>query len=144
MADIELVIKISEEEYINIKNAINSLIENGVERASMSKVCLAILDGTPVPKGHGRLFDERDIVNGNYEVIGNRIYELEPIIEADKEEGEEMKLNEQTKEDIDRAFKALGILEEAIEQGKQKEFNQNREVHFMYCGRKFAIRELAQ
>ena len=55
-----------------------------------------------------------------------------------------MKLNEQTKEDVDRAFKALGVLEEAIEQGKQKEFNQNREVQFMYCGRKFAIRELAQ
>jgi ribosomal protein L37E len=42
-----LVIKISKEGYINIKNAINSLIENGVERTSMSKVCLAILDGTP-------------------------------------------------------------------------------------------------
>lgn len=61
-----------------------------------------------------------------------------------KEEGAEMKLNEQTKEDIDRAFKALGILEEAIEQGKQKEFNQNREVQFLYCGRKYAIRELSQ
>ena len=48
----ELLIKISEEDYINIKNAINSLIEHGVERASMSKVCLAILDGTPLPKGH--------------------------------------------------------------------------------------------
>lgn len=43
-----------------------------------------IQQGTPLPKGHGRLFDERDIVNGNYEVIGNRIYELEPIIEADR------------------------------------------------------------
>ena len=52
MTDIELVVKIPEEEYINIKNAINSLIENGVERASMSRVCLAILDGTPLPKGH--------------------------------------------------------------------------------------------
>lgn len=61
MADIELVIKIDEEEYINIKNAINSLIENGVERASMSKLCLAILDGTPLPKGHGRLIDADDI-----------------------------------------------------------------------------------
>ena len=50
---------------------------------------IAITDGTPLPKGHGRLFDERDIVNGNYEVIGNRIYELEPIIEADKAEGSE-------------------------------------------------------
>lgn len=48
MTDIELVIKISEEEYINIKNATNSLIDNGIERASMSKVCLAILDGTPL------------------------------------------------------------------------------------------------
>jgi len=53
-------------------------------------------------------------------------------------------MKDQTKEDIDRAFKALKILEEAIEQGKQKEFNQNREVQFMYGGRKFAIRELAQ
>lgn len=58
------------------------------------------------------------------------------------ERREQMK--EQTKEDIDRAFKALQILEEAVEQGKQKEFNQNKEVQFMYCGRKFAIRELAQ
>ena len=53
-------------------------------------------------------------------------------------------MKEQTKEDIDRAFKALQILEEAIEQGKQKEFYQNKEVQFMYGGRKFAIRELPQ
>ena len=53
-------------------------------------------------------------------------------------------MKEQTKEDIDRAFKALQILEEAMEQGNQKEFYQNREVRFMYCGRKFAIRELPQ
>jgi len=57
MSDRELVIKIPEEEYINIKDAINSLIENGVERASVSKVCLAILDSTPLPKGHGDLKD---------------------------------------------------------------------------------------
>ena len=44
----------------------------------------AIKNGTPLPKGHGRLFDERDIVNGNYEIIGNKIYEVDPIIEADK------------------------------------------------------------
>lgn len=42
-----------------------------------------IKNGTPLPKGHGRLFDERDIVDGSYEIIGNRIYELEPIIGAD-------------------------------------------------------------
>ena len=55
----------------------------------VEEAIIAITDGTPLPKGHGRLFDERDIVNGNYEVIGNRIYELEPIIEADKAEGSE-------------------------------------------------------
>jgi len=51
----------------------------------LTDLLIALDFGKPLPKGHGRLFDERDIVNGNYEVIGNRIYELEPIIEADKE-----------------------------------------------------------
>lgn len=62
MADIELVIKISEEEYINIKNAINSLIENGVEHASMSKVCLAILNGAPLPRCKDCKYFEYDSV----------------------------------------------------------------------------------
>ena len=53
----QIVIEIPEEDYTNIKNAINSLIENGVELTSMSKVCLAIKDGTPLPEGHGRLGD---------------------------------------------------------------------------------------
>ena len=88
MADIELVIKISEEKYINIKNAINGLIENGVERASISKVCLAILDGTPLPKGHGRLIDadainRKDVNCAN--VPMNFIDNAPTIIEADKE-----------------------------------------------------------
>lgn len=56
----------------------------------------------------------------------------------------ENRANGETAEDIDRAFHALHVLEEAMEQGKQKEFNQNREVQFMYCGRRFAVRELAQ
>lgn len=53
-------------------------------------------------------------------------------------------MTKETIKDIDRAFSALNILEEAIEQGKQKEFNEGKEVHFMYDGRRFAIRELAQ
>lgn len=56
-----IVIDIPEEDYINIKNAINSLIENGVERVSTSKICLAILDGTPLPKGHGGLVDYEEL-----------------------------------------------------------------------------------
>ena len=55
-----------------------------------------------------------------------------------------MNLTEQTMKDIDRAFKALEILEEAIEQGNQKEFYKNQGVQFVYNGRKFEIRELPQ
>lgn len=74
MEDIELVIKIPEAYY-----------ELVIKRCKDPVLLNAFKNGTPLPKGHGRLFDERDIVNGNYEVTGNRIYELEPIIEADKE-----------------------------------------------------------
>lgn len=93
MADIELVVKLEEKEYINIKNAINSLIENGVERDSMSKVCLAILDGTQLPKGHGRLGDLdalREEVSSwgmnDYEPLDfiDAIDEADTIIEAEE------------------------------------------------------------
>ena len=88
MADIELVIKIDEEEYVSIKNAINSLTENGVERASMSKVCLAILDGIPLPKGHGDLIDRKELLKqpmdkANYP--SNYVRIAKPIIKADKD-----------------------------------------------------------
>ena len=89
MSDIELVIKISEEEYINIKNAINSLIENGVERALMSKVCLAILDGTPLPKGHGDLIDRKELLKqpmDNVYYPSNYVRVAPTIIEAESEE----------------------------------------------------------
>ena len=72
MADIELVIKISEEEYINIKNAINSLLEMGVERASMSKLSLAVLNGTPLPKDCGNLIGVQNAVDNlmEYKELG--------------------------------------------------------------------------
>lgn len=75
MEYIELVIKIPEYEYKNI------LITGKARFCAVN----AIEAGVPLPKGHGRLFDERDIVNGNYKIIGNKIYEVEPIIEADTE-----------------------------------------------------------
>ena len=92
----KLVIDILEEEYINIKNAINSLIENDIERTSMSKVCLAILNGTPLPKGHGRLIDVNDLemdadwsdYYDGYTAYSDSMINCAPtIIEADKEEG---------------------------------------------------------
>jgi hypothetical protein len=55
MADIELVIKIPEEmmSYIN-KNEFNAISE----AAYGSMAMLAIQNGTPLPKGHGRLIDK--------------------------------------------------------------------------------------
>lgn len=55
-----------------------------VDRTEVSLLCNALINGAVLPKGHGRLFDERDIVNGNYKIIGNTIYECETVIEADK------------------------------------------------------------
>jgi len=78
----QIVINIPEEEYQNYLK-MRPAYPEGV-------FCYikAIQNGIPLPKGHGRLFDERDIVNGNYEIIGNKIYEVEPIIEADTESEE--------------------------------------------------------
>lgn len=87
MADMELLITIPEE----LKNKIDNANEDNYRTYLWwfeTTLYCAIKEGTILPKGHGRLFDERDIVNGNYEIIGNKIYEAEPIIEADKVECE--------------------------------------------------------
>lgn len=78
----ELVIVISKEKLDIIKDKMYCGIYD-------PDLYIAIANGITLPKGHGRLFDERDIVNGNYEIIGNKIYEVEPIIEADEAESEE-------------------------------------------------------
>ena len=78
----QIVIDIKKREW----EYLNKLVENGDQLGHYERL---LVNGIPLPKGHERLFDERDIVNGNYEVIGNRIYELEPIIEADKAESED-------------------------------------------------------
>ena len=61
MADIELVIKISEEEYEYCKTW-----------ELMSPIAKAIVKGTPLPKGHGRLKDEEEILRelGSYHIGG--------------------------------------------------------------------------
>ena len=74
---------------IDIPNWLYNAILEHKEPTYSQSLGEAVRDGAPLPKGHGRLFDERDIVNGNYEIIGNKIYEVEPIIEADKAESED-------------------------------------------------------
>lgn len=101
MANIEIVIKIPEEQYEMIQN-ISNLISADANQL--------IRDGTPLPKGHGRLGDldalEKEIVNGikagNYEEGYETFAHIndmddciecvkyaDTIIEADKAESEE-------------------------------------------------------
>lgn len=57
MSDIELVIKIPDEEYRWIKGSDKTVFADVA-----SKECMlhAIKNGTPLPKGHGRLIIEKD------------------------------------------------------------------------------------
>ena len=85
MADIELVIKIDEEEY-----------EYSKTWELMSPIAKAIANGTPLPKGHGRLIDENEIkrmieeakVNSEHSktFAENIIQFALTIIEADRSE----------------------------------------------------------
>ena len=54
MADIELVIKISEEKY--------KWIKENILRTNKNSIVRAIIDGTPLPKGHGDLIDRNSIL----------------------------------------------------------------------------------
>ncbi len=100
MADIELVIKIPEEEYRLIKKSDKTVFADVA-----SKECMlhAIKNGTPLPKGHGRLIDADAEIKKIQDIsdrVKNRnascldVYDGEiaamrlasTIIEADKEE----------------------------------------------------------
>ena len=75
MADIEVVIKIPEEEYEMIVNS---------EDCGLHTLTRAIAHGAILPKGHGRLIDADDIHN---HIIGHADTRSCPtIIEADKGE----------------------------------------------------------
>lgn len=84
MADIELVIKMPEDEYNIIKKS----------KRPMTWAEHLIANGTPLPKGHGRLidvdaFERRCMFDSSIEDMQDVIYALrdyKPIIEADKSE----------------------------------------------------------
>lgn len=63
MADIELVVKIDEEEYMLIKQKMQ--LDLGGVPSEAERV---IANGTPLPKEHGDLID-RDAVNNRYDSI---------------------------------------------------------------------------
>jgi hypothetical protein len=82
MADIELVIKISEKAY-------NALTHTEFDaNLVVDEMRKSIVDGTPLPKGHGRIIDESQVMvtftwdNGYIDCYAPT------IIEADKESEE--------------------------------------------------------
>ena len=76
MDEIELVVKIPKEEYEMIVNS---------EDCGLHTLTRVIANGTPLPKGHGKLIDADDIDN---HIIGHVDTRSCPtIIEADKEDG---------------------------------------------------------
>ncbi len=90
MTDIELVVKIPEEAYKLLKN-------EGVDWLGADHILNAVANGTPLPKGHGRIGDLdalRDEVSSwgmnDYEPsdFTDAIDQADTIIEADKAESE--------------------------------------------------------
>lgn len=109
MADIELVIKIPEESYNILRDGCFICSGERSGKTILQQFCMAIYNGTPLPKGHGRLGDldalEKEIINGikagNYEEGYENFQNIndvddcvecvkyaDTIIEADKEEQE--------------------------------------------------------
>ena len=95
----QIVIELSDEIYKNIKEE-NSIygINNGLSARITGKVVGAIQNGTPLPKGHGRLIDadalnRKDVNCAN--VPMNFIDTAPTIIKADKTESRGRKTYEQ-------------------------------------------------
>lgn len=85
MADIELVVKIEEERYNQIKRCADNYL--------VSRLELAVKNGIPLPKGHGDLIDRSeismpyDICDGDEAM--DYVNEVSAIIETDKRESED-------------------------------------------------------
>ena len=80
MADIELVIRISEEKYKDIQGRD---WKNG--KKWFSEEWQAIHNGTPLQKGHGRLIDADKFISEHFGEIARLVDDAPTIIEADTE-----------------------------------------------------------
>lgn len=78
----EIVIKIPEELYKQITVEKEYFLEDG------ESLCTAVANGTPLPKGHGRLIDEEQIPGDGGWDFSDRLMLTPTIIEADKESEE--------------------------------------------------------
>lgn len=106
MADVELVIKIDEEDYEIMKH--NIAVNNPLCPLGQKEMVTVVANGIPLPKGHGRLIDTSYLLNllkcGEYGsctwkncsdcnkekcIRKHNILEAPTIIEADKAGEEE-------------------------------------------------------
>ena len=80
---------------IDIPEKYKDLLDKGEADGSIRKsILLAVSNGTPLPKGHGRILDEKDILDtknndgGWYDLVDMPEYiaGVKAIIEADKEQ----------------------------------------------------------
>ena len=89
----QIVINIDDEDYDNITLTGGNIINLGV----LLDLREAVRNGTPLPKGHGRILDEKDILDidnndgGWYDLVDMPEYiaGVKAIIEADKGESED-------------------------------------------------------
>ena len=88
MADIELVIKIPEEDYEIMKH--NIAVDNPLCPLSEKEMVAIIANGIPLPKGHGRLIDANGLENLRFSERSNvwlmdKILKSDTIVKADQE-----------------------------------------------------------
>jgi len=85
----QIVIDIDEEQYNTIKSDLYNTFPVEMKKWGLE----AIRNGTPLPKGHGRLIDADALIfNADYyePLISKRDFDFAPtIIEADKAEGDD-------------------------------------------------------
>lgn len=86
----QMLINISEEQYESIKK---NNFKNGVSPSILD----AIRNGTPLPKGHGKLVDVNELKKeaircewsrNMYDTLDHTLSYMKPIIEAESEENE--------------------------------------------------------
>lgn len=91
MADIELIVKIDADVYTRLFD--NGIQDNEIATDDICEMARSLRRGTPLPKGHGRILDEKDILDienndgGWYDLVDMPEYiaGIKAIIEADTE-----------------------------------------------------------
>lgn len=96
---IKLVIKVDEKDVEFVRKTFKSTGYSFIPSSIQSEFISAILNGTPLPKGHGRLIDESQIPGDGGWDFSDRLMSTPTIIEADRREDEAQSETEKGKVD---------------------------------------------